>query len=134
MTSSLRIIMILASLVLLSLQANIIDTRNGEPNPSACGPIVCSGVETYDNNVWFDVEAGKVGKGISMKTCGFKRDPVLTVSTKTGVLGESGACPGVFVKDSYSTHFWVHSVGDTTAQQVTGAECDVHWVAVGYNC
>ena len=129
--------LLLTMMVAPTLQSplTILDTPDGGTHPAPCA-LTCSGIGRWDatrKNRWMDSTArpGKSYKRVYISGCNFVSDPVLTLTT---ISPQPGVCPSVTVSGIYSDYFSVFTVEDSTAAEMKSKKCNIHWIAVGYNC
>ena len=126
--------MILLYPTLLS-ELKILSTPDGDTHPAPCA-LTCSGVARY--NEYGDFAWQTAGRRAYKRTdifgCGFVSTPVVTFTVRTPGISILYNCPPIRPYGSYATRFGVITMGDATPSQIISMECDIYWIATGYNC
>ena len=119
----------------MSSELKILDSPDGRIGPAPCA-LTCSGIGRWNVSEPFSYSwtisgdfPGKAYKLVSLKDCSFVSPPVVTATVKG-----PGPCPLVRMRGVLRTYFSVYTVEDVTLDAVKDNECDVHWIATGYNC
>jgi hypothetical protein len=79
---------------------------------------------------WYNRQ-NKAGKPINIRECGFVSPPVVTAITAEG---QRYDCPAITTFYTKTQLFYVKTVANARAADMTRGECDVNWIATGYNC
>jgi hypothetical protein len=120
----------------LETSLKILDTPDGKIHPEPCA-LVCSGISRHDSDYsWSYVGFGLriVYKKVDMSGCNFVSEPVITATTRDVYDTNRVTCPAFVTENSGADNFYIISKQPISTEDAERWQCDVHWVATGYNC